>query len=84
MPRIRQCYERALGSNPWLSGEVVAQIDAAATGAVERVTIQRTTLDSKTTVGCIVRLLRRLEFPASSRDKPMRFSVPMAFEPEAP
>ena len=84
MPRVRQCYERELASNPWLSGEVVARIKAAPSGAVEKVTIERSTLDSKATIGCIVRLLRRLEFPASSSGQPMRFSVPLAFEPEAP
>ena len=84
MPRVRQCYERELTSNPWLSGEVIAEIEATANGAVQRVYIRQTSLDSKATVNCIVRLLQHVEFPPSPRGRRMRFSVPLAFEPEAP
>lgn len=80
MPQVRQCYERELASNPRLSGRVRVQMSVEADGRVKAVTIKSTTLDSEVTIACIVRLLRRAEFPRS--DLPLRrYSVPLAFAP---
>ena len=82
MPRLRQCYERELAANPMLAGHVVASLAIAVDGSVNDISAQRTNLDSGIAVSCILRTLRRQQFPRP-RGGPTRISIPLAFEPES-
>jgi TonB family protein len=60
---VRYCYEKELPSSPGLYGRVVARFTIAPNGRVMVARIKESTMGSPTVEGCIVKAVRRWQFP---------------------
>jgi TonB family protein len=63
LPKLKGCYERALVSDPKLSGKIVIKAVIPPSGSVSTVEIQSSTLTSVNLEGCVLRVVRRMIFP---------------------
>jgi outer membrane biosynthesis protein TonB len=64
-PRFRICYERALELDPSLEGAVRLRFVVGATGDVVAASAERSTLDDREAVACIVHMLEGVSFSPS-------------------
>jgi hypothetical protein len=60
---VQACYERALMSNPTLSGRVAFDWTVSKTGSVKGVRVRSSTLGSPQVATCISNLIKRWKFP---------------------
>jgi hypothetical protein len=78
--KLRGCYDKALGRNPNLGGDVVLRAVIGPRGAVESVGFTRT-LGDLSLDGCLRDVVRGLTFPAPYKGKPVTLFHPMRLTP---
>jgi len=63
-PQIRFCYDRELEASPRLKGRITSQLMVQPSGAVAKERITESTLGSERVETCVLRVLKRMRFPA--------------------
>ena len=76
---VMRVYEQALKNNPKLSGKIVVKLTIGADGRVKSATIGSSTLNDKTVEQGILRVMRRMRFPAPSGGGEVVISYPFVF-----
>lgn len=79
-PRIRTCYNAALGKDPNLHGDLLFQVVIGGTGAVESARLLKS-LAAEGFDDCALTVIRALVFPAPYKGKPVTLTQPMRFTP---
>jgi len=82
MRALKDCYERALKLDSYLSGKVTLHFDIGPSGRTSRVRLVDHSLRSKQVVDCIARRARAWRLPAPA-DAPVAVSYPLVFSPTA-
>jgi len=77
--RIKACYEQRLSQAPGLAGNVDIRWKIDSTGAVVEASLAKTTMNDPAVEGCIVDVVRRLQFPASTNGKASIVTFPFVF-----
>lgn len=76
---FRACYEGALASSPGLKGSVSVAFSIAPGGSVVSASIGNSSMGNPRVEGCMLRVTKRLRFPAA--DKGTSASFPFVFAP---
>ena len=79
VPEVRRCYERRLVARPDLEGTVTVSFVISATGAVERATVHRTTLNDAAVESCITTAVEGWTFPAPTGGGSIAVNYPFVF-----
>lgn len=79
MPRIAQCYQRALLGKPGLVGKVTIGFVITQDGSVGAARIQRSSLVNEQVEQCIRREILSIRFPPPTSSKPLQISYPFVF-----
>jgi len=66
--QILDCYQRELISNPTLGGKITVRFEVAKDGSVNDARIRQSFPDSYSVEGCIIKIFRKLQFPAPPLD----------------
>lgn len=61
--QVRYCYEKQLVQNPNLAGRIMVRFVITKTGAVSAASVSSTTLKNVPVESCVVRVVRRMQFP---------------------
>ena len=80
MGRIRYCYERQLITTPGLSGQIKLSWIINSQGRVASPKVQRSTMKSAMTEGCILRVIKRLNFPRPDSGGDVLVAFPFYFK----
>lgn len=78
---IRLCYERALMSNPALSGALTVKFVIARDGSVSTASVRTSTLGDSTIERCITDRIRTLQFPQPNGGGIVIVTYPFVFTP---
>jgi TonB family protein len=78
---VKACYEPELGNQPELAGRIVVQWTIGATGQVVASDLQSSTMGSPGVEACVVRAVRRWEFPKPLGGGVVTVSYPFDFTP---
>jgi hypothetical protein len=79
--QLRYCYEKELQRLPDLNGKVTVKFVIGGTGGVNEANVQLTTLSNTNAEECMLRVFRRLKFPAPSGGGVVDVSYPMIYKP---
>ncbi|MGK0361739.1 MAG: TonB family protein [Bradymonadia bacterium] len=60
---VKFCYEKALGANPELSGQLSLSWRILPDGSVAKVRVEKSTLGNKAVGNCVARVIKRWKFP---------------------
>ena len=60
---VKFCYEKALGANPELSGQLGLSWRILPDGSVAKVRVEKSTLGNKEVGNCVARVIQRWKFP---------------------
>lgn len=79
-PRVRQCYQQGLNSDPSMSGKIVLSVKVGPNGEVHSATASSNVGMSPAVVACVQRVFRMAQFEApggggSTMSAPMTFVV---------
>jgi TonB family protein len=61
---LKYCFQKAQMRNPNLQGKIVVEIVVDPEGKVSNVSVKESTIDDQEMVGCVLRMIRRWQFPA--------------------
>ncbi|MFZ8802821.1 MAG: TonB family protein [Candidatus Calescibacterium sp.] len=61
---LKYCFQKAQMRNPNLQGKIVVEIVVDPGGKVSNVSVKESTIDDQEMVGCVLRMIRRWQFPA--------------------
>ncbi|MDT7906655.1 MAG: AgmX/PglI C-terminal domain-containing protein [Candidatus Calescibacterium sp.] len=61
---LKYCFQKAQMRNPNLQGKIVVEIVVDPEGKVSNVSVRESTIDDQEMVGCVLRMIRRWQFPA--------------------
>jgi TonB family protein len=61
---LKYCFQKAQMRNPNLQGKIVVEIVVGPEGKVSNVSVRESTIDDQEMVGCVLRMIRRWQFPA--------------------
>lgn len=78
---FKVCYKRALDKDPKARGEVRIGFNISPTGRVSTVKVINATLKHPETLDCIVRVIRRVQFPAIESGQRVSVEYPLVFSP---
>lgn len=79
LPRIRQCYQAGLKTNPGLAGRVIVKFVVEKDGTVKSATVKSTTLNDPDVEGCVVAQFGKMRFPAPRGGGIVIVSYPFEF-----
>jgi pSer/pThr/pTyr-binding forkhead associated (FHA) protein len=79
--QLRYCYEKELQRLPDLNGKVTVKFVIGGTGGVNEANVSLTTLSNTNAEECMLRVFRRLKFPAPSGGGVVDVSYPMIYKP---
>lgn len=80
--QVRYCYERALVNNPELAGRITVKFVISAEGNVIKAAIASTSLENEGVEKCVVRVVRRMRFPAPQGGGIVVVNYPFIFKAE--
>ncbi len=79
--RFRNCYSRALQTDPGLNGRVAFRIEVSPSGKVKSVSVDREQTSESLLKGqlttCLLSAIRSADFGSTGRSTPVTFSLPM-------
>ena len=80
---VRSCYERALETKPSLQGELVVHFVLSRWGEVRKAELNaaQSTLIDPDVAACAVEVIKRIEFPPSSRGMESQVNYPFSLTP---
>ena len=78
---FKVCYKKALDENPQAKGEVRVSFGISPTGRVSTVEVIESSLPSAEAVDCIVRVIRRVQFPPLETGQWAQVQYPLTFAP---
>jgi TonB family protein len=79
--KFSACYDAQAKKEPSLAGDVVLRYTVRADGKPYNVKIKRSTLDNAAVEKCMVRVGKKLRFPARAGRKPTKVIYPFRFAP---
>ncbi|NUP06912.1 MAG: AgmX/PglI C-terminal domain-containing protein [Polyangiaceae bacterium] len=80
---LQGCYQDGLDRNPKLKGTIGVEMKVTESGVVEDAkSTQATTLKDDEVVGCVVKVMKSLDF--GKQDSPQTVRYSMYFEPDPP
>jgi TonB family protein len=78
---VKHCYEQELAREPRLAGRISVQFTIAETGMVVASVLQSSTMGNPRVESCVVKSVRRWEFPRPSDDGVVIVTYPFNFTP---
>jgi TonB family protein len=72
---LKYCFQKAQMRNPNLQGKIVVEIVIDADGKVTNVSVKDSTIDDQEMVGCVLRMIRRWQFPATGGEVTITFPL---------
>ena len=78
---FKVCYKKALDRNPEAKGEVRLRINVSPTGRVSTVQALSDTLRDDEAVECLLRVVRRVQFPPLESGQRASLEYPLVFSP---
>ncbi|RJO65785.1 MAG: energy transducer TonB [Myxococcales bacterium] len=78
---FKVCYQKALAQNPRAAGEVRIGFTISPTGRVSTVEALSSTLAYPETVDCVLRVVRRVQFPPLESGQRAHVEYPLVFVP---
>jgi len=79
LPQVKACHQRALETNPKLSGKVVIHWTIDAHGATRNVGVESNTMEASSTPACLQTLIKKWRFVKPCRN--VEVSFPFVFQP---
>ena len=80
MSGLKACYEKALRSQPDLSGRMSISIEVAVIGRVTRVSIESDTVGDSKVQSCVKAKIKSWRFPVDGAEEPAEVSFSVVFE----
>ena len=77
---IKYCYEKELTRNPNLAGKIVTSFTIGGTGHVQDCDVAETSLNDPTVEDCVVKIIKRIQFPAPKGGGIVLVSYPFIFQ----
>ncbi|MFZ9594969.1 MAG: AgmX/PglI C-terminal domain-containing protein [Bdellovibrionia bacterium] len=77
---IRTCYERALITNPRLSGRLSFKWTIGVDGQVTQASVYKNTVSSDSLAQCVLGVIQTMKFPASLKKKSTNVIYPFIFQ----
>ncbi len=81
LSQVRACYELGLRKRPGLAGVVATKFEIGATGRLNYSKVARSTLGNSQVEDCIVRNMRRWQFPQPEGGVKVKVSYPFLLRP---
>lgn len=78
---FKVCYRKALASNPEARGEVRVGFGISPTGRVSTVKVLESGLSHPETEACLIRVIRRIQFPPLESGQWVNVEYPLVFSP---
>ena len=79
--QIRGCYEKQLNSNPRLAGRIATRFVISGSGRVTQAGVTSSSMGNATVEGCVLGILRRIEFPEPLGGGVVEVDYPFSFTP---
>lgn len=80
LSQIKYCYEKELTRNPNLAGKVVTSFTIGGTGKVTDCDVAETSLNDPTVEDCVVKIIKRIQFPTPKGGGIVLVSYPFIFQ----
>lgn len=82
LPRVRECFEIGLASNPNLRGRLLLRFEINPSGKAEQVEVVEDQLGDPSVAACMIELLPHWQFPRPRNGQPIAITYPFAFSSE--
>lgn len=87
--RFRNCYNKALSSDPELTGRIVFRIEVNPDGTIKSASVDETQtsesmLRNTELSGCLLRAIQTTDLGPTGKSAPITFSLPLEIRPSAP
>ncbi len=79
--QIRGCYEKQLNSNPKLAGRIATRFVITGSGRVSQAGVTSSSMGNPTVEGCVLGILKRIEFPEPLGGGIVEVDYPFSFMP---
>ncbi len=80
LSQIKYCYEKELTRNPNLNGKIVTSFTIGGTGKVTDCDVAETSLNDPTVEDCVVKIIKRIQFPQPKGGGIVLVSYPFIFQ----
>ena len=81
LPQVRACYEAGLQKWPGLAGTVATKFEIGPTGQLNYSKISRSTLDNSQVENCIIRSMKKWQFPGPEGGVRVKVNYPFLLRP---
>ena len=81
LPQVRACYEAGLQKWPGLAGTVSTKFEIGSTGRLNYSKISRSTLDNSQVENCIIRNMKKWQFPGPEGGVSVKVNYPFLLRP---
>ena len=79
---FQQCYQSELKKQPTLKGMLKVQfMISGSKGTVLGAKLTKTTINNQAVEGCVLNVMKKLQFPSTNKKGPIRISYPFSFKP---
>ena len=72
---LKYCFQKAQMRNPNLQGKIVVEIVIDGEGKVSSVSVKESTIDDQEMVSCVLRMIKRWQFPATGSEITITFPL---------